>query len=77
MVRWVLGCRWIWPRRQSSRDRWSVCDFIPVMEDYPGTGHIRFGGQATTRAKDGLAERLRDGRSGRAPNGPASKSHNW
>ena len=33
----VLGCRWICLRHQSSRDWWSVCDLIPVIEDSPGT----------------------------------------
>jgi cysteine desulfurase len=33
----VLGCRWICLRHQSSRDWWSVCDPIPVIEDSPGT----------------------------------------
>jgi hypothetical protein len=37
MVRLVLGCRWICLRHQSSRDWWSVCDLIPVIEDSPGT----------------------------------------
>jgi hypothetical protein len=77
MVRWVLGCRWICLRHQSSRDWWSVCDLIPVIEDSPGTSSHAVRGQATTRQgwfgrTVTLHRHSRHAGAGSAGNGPSS-----